>query len=281
MSAEITFYGDDHGDETGAKNYQRAIEVQDPDAVFLEFDEQGENAEYLMEAFEEYSRPREVLEVFGYEAEDHDNPNLDTPLYAMSGQQMKKIKGALSEYIDAVTEHEENLGPDTEILGEEQDKALKSMSLMYITKFSDDSNTLPARLAHSLQHTDTDINFIDVERERLFEYGASEIDDLPDDPEKVEQFYEKARRQGQGTNNLQLQVASSMYPEKNIGEGLNQWLEEIDEEIRNPEMTRQISDGIEGNDYENVAVVTGRGHTAELAESLGEDHEVLMEDLTG
>lgn len=281
MSCQIVLYGDIHNSEESAQNYQRSIEVQRPDAVFIEYDEKGEEAEFMYESLQEYVTPGDVFEAFGADLDEYDNPDLHIPMYALSPRKMDAVRERVSGAIDEAVEKGETLGPNSVVLGEEEDKALKSVILNYKGTFGNDANSLSSRIFHSMTHMDSDIHFIDSERSKMFEYGAREIENLPDDPNTVETIYEKARTADEGTNMIELQTQSAMYPNKDIGKGLNEWLEQVDEEIREPEMERQIREGMEENDYDNVAVVTGKGHTAELGRRLEDDFNITMQDLAG
>ncbi|NMJ76807.1 hypothetical protein GLU64_00120 [Nanohaloarchaea archaeon] len=273
MPREVSLYADIHTNEELAENIQRCIEVQNPDVVMHEW--LGSNASDKVEAVQDYRTMEDVYEAFGLSEEYQNTTISDTPLYALGGSQFTRLFEPVRNYLA------ENLSDiaEEENLPSEQQKALNAVKTVYGATKNGESN-LDTRLIDSAQFMDTDVFSIETRdlRVKMFEYGAENIDKLPDDPKEVK----KAAKKYRTGNLMQVQMTGSKPQIKGVAtaEGSEQLFEEYNQ-IRNQKMAESVERTMKQNEYENAAVAVGGNHIEEVHEELPDEWDVTSFYLAG
>lgn len=80
MVVQVTLFSDEHRNEEVARAYQAVLQDGNYDGVFIEYDDEGRTAEYIMSSYQEYSTAGEVLEALGYDISQYDVDFLDKRL---------------------------------------------------------------------------------------------------------------------------------------------------------------------------------------------------------
>lgn len=276
MSREVNLLADIHNDEAGAQSYQRFAEVQNPDAVMIEAT--YADGSDMADSIQDYRTMADVHEAFGADVsqDKYQDPTVsEIPLYSLERRDFAKLVEPVRKYVD------ENY-PDDADMDEapiEQQRAMHAIRDVANT-IQGDKSTLSLRLTDSAQFMGADVMGIEMEedRSRMFEYGAREIDDLPNNPQQVEEVFNKIARGDQ--MEAQLANISGQVVGRDYVEGSSQLLEEYNP-MREQNMAEFVETTMQDNGYESAVVVIGANHIEGVHSELPDEWEVTDFDLTG
>lgn len=262
----VEIYADRHDSEKYAKRIHERMERQEPDGLFLESDDKS-NASYRFVSLSNYPTLGRIFGAFDAELEDAGIGEK----YSKKGLWMldyKILKRSL-EYLFRYT-GEKPTTPNMAAIKESDqtwkskkvDEAMHSLLHQMSIRESDDRSTLWSRLAPTIGRNGIEVIFIDMDRSRIWRYGAKNISQLPDDPVKVKKAYKLTRNGEQNpyVAGVKKLVNSSM-------------------DARDEAMAIQVKNTVESKGLKNSAVVVGRDHVEGIARLLEDEFKVSITDV--
>jgi hypothetical protein len=267
----MVFYPDVHNSEERAKRISQGVLDQNPDSIFLEADNKEVNA-YLMDSITNFPTLKHIFRVFDLSLdqagvdEDMANKAIYLPPDEVIKSSMEAIFNHLREkatpqVMTAIKQ------PDQTWKSDKKDKAMNSLLHQQGVRLSDDKSTLQSRLAVVATQTEANMHMIDMERSRIWRYGAKKVPELPNDPRKVKKILSwtrKGRWQEQGKENP---YAAGV--KKLLGASMN---------ARDKTMALQTKEDINSRGYKNSAVVVGRQHVEGIAKLLKKEYNIQIEN---
>jgi hypothetical protein len=265
---KVVVYADTHNDEEYAEATQKALAKQKPEALFLEEGVKGKKGEYLFSAFKSNVKLAEIYSNCGINPSESslNSEVFDTPVYELGRRQLMK---AWKEMEKDFTKRESNdfkniKAPEKVWINQEVDKAVYALRFQIKVRKTSNKSTLMSRVAAEAREIGFDLHTTDIEREKMYRFGAEEIDELPEDPEKVQKMFKKVHKGG-----------GSYFTQQKI----NKMTKEF-RETRDSYMAEDIAEKTEINGYSHIAAVVGKKHVEGVAEHLPEDFKVSEKDPT-
>lgn len=251
----VYLYGDKHDSEKYAREIQKGLAEQTPEAIMVESpDLKGDRASYLLSSFTKYATLGAVYKEFGLDVNrlDSADEKYTMPMYNVDYRKLEKSLEALFEKFSISQSVEKIIQHDKKVLDKSKDHAITSLFRNITFQRNNKRNTLLPRLGVIIKQKGSDIYAIDVPDESIYNAAAKAISKAPEDPKNVEKLIKKARN-GE-TNKKETLVARNILDKTG--------------NVRELLMAKQIKDIIKQNNYKNSAAITGRGHTKSIKEEL-------------
>lgn len=254
--AVVKIYGDIHSSEESAAEIQKGVYNQSPEALMLESpDLRGEEASYIINSLIQFSTLGIVYKAFNLDVKklgEKRRQIYTTSMYKVSLKQLEKSLESLFNRFNIDTPIEKILSPRNTGLNREREKAITSLYINILSKRKTDRNTLLPRLCLILKNQDMNFHYIDTPQAIIFQAIADNISNAPSDPKKVEALMKRARK-----GDISSKEADKV---ENIMDKM--------EKSRNVQMSEQITEIVDSNNYRDVAAVMGRKHATPIAERL-------------
>lgn len=259
----IEIYADVHNSENYAKGIDRRMREQNPDGLFLESDNKS-GKPYLFRSLGNYPTLGSIFGAFDTDIKNAgiDQEHSNKALWEVNHKILKRSLEYLFQYagekpttanMTAINE------PNETWKTEKVDEAMNSLIHQMNVRQSDDRSTLWSRLAYNIGKNSIGIYFIDMDRSKIWRYGANNISQLPDNPTKVKKAYKLTRK---GKQNPYVKGVKKLF--------------DSSVDMRDETMAIQVKTTVEKNSLRNPAVVVGREHCKGIAKLLEGEFKVSI-----
>lgn len=261
----VVVYADVHNDENYAKGIYKEVLSQNPDCLFLESDNKNTGS-YLFSCLIHFPTLEAVFQAFDADISQIgiDEGLGNKPLYVLPDDAVKYSMEYIFRHVgDKPTTANMTAikNPSQTWKSEAKDEAMNSLLHQMSIREADDRSTLWSRLAVARRKTEADIHLIDLNRSRIWKYGAENISELPDNPKKVKKAYKLTRK---GKENPYVAGVKKLL--------------DSSMSLRDEAMAVQVKKAIESKGYRDSGVVVGREHAEGVAKILSKEFEVQIKE---
>ncbi|MFT4892933.1 MAG: hypothetical protein ACI8Z7_000724 [Candidatus Nanohaloarchaea archaeon] len=261
----VIVYADVHNDENYAKDIFKEVLNQNPDSLFLESDDKNTGS-YLFSCLVHFPTLETVFQAFDADASQAgiDEEFGSKALYDLQDDTVKSSMEYIFRYVgDKPTTANMSAikNPGQTWMSEAKDEAMNSLLHQMSIREGNDRSTLWSRLAVAYRKTEANIHLIDLDRSRIWKYGAKNISQLPDNPKKVKKAYKLTRK---GKENPYVAGVKKLL--------------DSSMSLRDEAMAIQVKNTIEAEGYRDSGVVVGREHAEGVAKILSKEFDVQIEE---
>lgn len=261
----VIVYADVHNDENYAKSIYKEVLNQNPDCLFLESDNKNTGS-YLFSCLVHFPTLETVFQAFDA---DISKTGLgeelgSKALYVLPDDAVKSSIEYIFRHVGGkptTTNMAAIKNPSQTWKSKAKDEAMNSLLHQMSIREADDRSTLWSRLAVARRKTEADIHLIDLNRSRIWRYGAENISELPDNPKKVKKAYKLTRK---GKENPYVAGVKKLL--------------DSSMSLRDEAMAVQVKKAIESKGYRDSGVVVGREHAESVAKILSKEFEVQIKE---
>lgn len=261
--SRVIVYADVHNDENYAKGIYKRVLNQNPDSLFIESDNK-KSASYLFSCLRRFPTLGTFFQAFDADiSQTGISEELGSkPLFVLPDDAVKSsMEYIFRHFRDKPTNANMTAikNPNQTWKSEAKDEAMNSLLHQMSIREGDDRSTLLSRLAVARRKTEADIYLIDLDRSRIWKYGAQNISELPDNPKKVKKAYKLTRK---GKENPYVAGVKKLL--------------DSSMSLRDETMAIQVKKAIESKGYRDSGVVLGREHAEGVAKILSKEFEVQI-----